>query len=281
MSANRWLRQPGPASSHRIDSFQDDAHCVRLSLQPGLSLNEAITGPLVAAGWQSGTVGFAETVLQPLRYVIPAVADDASHVAYFSAPRLAAGAAWIERANATFGWAEGKPFIHCHAVWIDADGRRRGGHILPHETIVADPGRAEARCFRALRVGAWADPETNFTLFQPSGGRIGGDSVLARVKPNEDILVAIETIAGRYGIRDGTILGGLGSLVGARFVDGGAVDDHATEVLVQDGFVRDGEARLRLLVVDMGGEVHQGWLRRGDNPVCITFDVVLGGCAVT
>jgi hypothetical protein len=28
-------------------------------------------------------------------------------------------------------------------------------------------------------------------------------------------------------------------------------------------------------VVDMRGNVHQGWLQRNQNPVCITFDVVL------
>ena len=25
----------------------------------------------------------------------------------------------------------------------------------------------------------------------------------------------------------------------------------------------------------MNGEVHEGWLERGENPVCITFDLVL------
>jgi hypothetical protein len=27
--------------------------------------------------------------------------------------------------------------------------------------------------------------------------------------------------------------------------------------------------------VDMQGDVHEGWLRHGQNPVCITFDLVL------
>jgi hypothetical protein len=30
-----------------------------------------------------------------------------------------------------------------------------------------------------------------------------------------------------------------------------------------------------MLVVDMDGAVHEGWLTRGDNPVCITFDLLL------
>jgi len=30
-----------------------------------------------------------------------------------------------------------------------------------------------------------------------------------------------------------------------------------------------------MLVVDMAGHVHEGRLLRGDNPVCITFELVL------
>ena len=53
------------------------------------------------------------------------------------------------------------------------------------------------------------------------------------------------------------------------------MSDHATEVLVRDGSIRNGRAALDLLVVDMQGRVHEGWLQRGDNPVCITFDLFL------
>jgi hypothetical protein len=45
--------------------------------------------------------------------------------------------------------------------------------------------------------------------------------------------------------------------------------------LVREGYIRDGAAALDLLVVDMRGDVHEGWLQRGENPVCITFDIVL------
>jgi hypothetical protein len=55
----------------------------------------------------------------------------------------------------------------------------------------------------------------------------------------------------------------------------GQVTDHATEVLVTEGHIRNGIAELNLCVVDMRGEVHQGWLKHGCNPVCITFDLIL------
>jgi len=49
----------------------------------------------------------------------------------------------------------------------------------------------------------------------------------------------------------------------------------ATEVLVRGGEVRDGVAAIDMVVVDMRGQVHEGRLERGENPVCITFDLVL------
>jgi hypothetical protein len=95
------------------------------------------------------------------------------------------------------------------------------------------------------------------------------------VKPNEDIVTAVEAIAACAGIADATVRGSLGSLIGASFTDGRILDDIATEVLVRQGNVREGKADLELLVVDMQGDVHTGHLVRGQNPVCITFDVVL------
>jgi predicted DNA-binding protein with PD1-like motif len=276
----RSLRQPGPIHPSRVDAFHGDPHALRLDLTRGATLNEAITGPLVEAGFQCGTVTFKDTGLNPFRYVMPGPADDASHVAYFTAPRAPTGTAWIQQANATFGWADGKPFVHCHAAWIGSDGSRCGGHILPHETIVVEPGEAMAWGFRAIRIDAQPDLETNFTLFQPSGTNTGRGMVI-RVKPNEDIVAALETIAQTHGIRDAIVRGSLGSLIGARFIDGRHVDDLATEVLVREGRIRDGVAALDLLVVDMRGHVHEGWIQRNENPVCITFDLILEDITAT
>jgi predicted DNA-binding protein with PD1-like motif len=276
MQTIRHLRQPGPIHPSRIDCFRDQPHAMRFALQPGLTLNEAITAPLVQAGFQSGTVTFTQTALNPFRYVMPGPADNPSHVAYFTAPRAPTGTTRIQQANATFGWAGGKPSLHCHATWIEPDGTRRGGHILSNETIVAEPGEATAWGFTNIRIEATPDPETNFTLFQPSGtGTSTGSALVARIKPNEDILTALETIARTQGIRNATVRGSLGSLIGAHFTNGEQVEDHATEVLVRQGHIRDGKAALDLLVVDMQGQVHEGWLQHRKNPVCITFDIVL------
>lgn len=272
----RTLTQPGPVHPRRIDVFRGEPRTLRFPLHAGLTLNDALTGPMTEAGFQSGTITVSDTALGPFRYVMPGPPDDASHVAYFTAPRAPEGITRIERAAATFGWSGGKPALHCHAAWVEAGGSRRGGHILPHDTVVAEDGWAIARGFDTIRIEAAMDEETNFPLFQPSGpSDTSGRGIVARVKPNEDIVTAIEILCRDAGITDAVVRGSLGSLIGARFTDGGRVDDLATEVLVRQGWVRDGRAALELLVVDMQGEVHEGWLERGDNPVLITFDLVL------
>lgn len=271
----RHLLQPGPVHPNRIDSFSGDLTPLRFRLRRGLTLTEALTAPLVEAGFQSATIVMKGGALNPFRYVMPGPADDASHVAYFSAPRAPIGVTGIEQANATFGWMDGKPFLHCHAAWIEPDGARRGGHILPSDSIVCEETWVETWGFRTISVATAPDPETNFTLFQPSGPSSPGDAVFARVKPNEDITLAVEALAVAHGMPDAVVRGSLGSLIGAQFADGTCVADHATEVLIRGGSVRDGIAALDLLVVDMAGHVHSGPIVRGANPVCITFDLVL------
>ena len=265
----RILVQPGPVHPRRIDSFAANPRHLTFPVQPGATLLEGITAPL--AGFQAATLTFRGADVSPFRYVIPARAADPSHVAYFSGPRAPSGLTRIERANATFGFRDGAPYLHCHAVWIEPDGQRRGGHILIEETVLASEAMVEAWGFETLRIDTAFDAETNFTLFQPSGTTTPGASgILARVRPNEDIVTAIETIAVTHGMPDADIVGSLGSLVGTRFTD-----DDATEVLVIGGTVRDGRATIDVASVDMSGAVHEGRLTRGENPVCITFDLVL------
>ena len=271
----RTLRQPGPPAARRIEAVRGALTRLRFPVHAGLTLAEALTRPLVEAGLQSATIRLDELALGPFRYVMPAPAPDDSHVAYFSRTHEPPGVSHVEIACATFGWTDGKPVIHCHAVWQEADGRRRGGHILTDQTVVAAPTEARTAGLATVRIETHPDPETNFPLLRPSGTDCPGDGIVARVAPNQDILAAMESVAEQYGVRDAVVRGTLGSLVGAQFADGTVVEDDATEVLVRAGRVRDGRAELDVMAVDMRGEVHEGWLAHGRNAVCITFDLML------
>ena len=274
----RRLVQPGPIHPERIESCEGHSRRLEFPLQQGLSLNDALTRKLVDAGMKSAALVFEGGALGPFSYVMPGPPTDDAHVAYFSAPRSPPGVTEVEIANATFGWRDGASFVHCHGAWIEEGVHRRGGHMLPHETVIARSTIVHAWALPDVLIEAEPDTETNFTLFHPVPGRasMGGDrTIVARIRPNEDITTAIEAIARQHHMSTAIVRGSLGSLIGARFADGGRVDDHATEVLVRSGHVHDGIAVLDMLVVDMDGMVQEGRLIRGENPVCITFELVL------
>jgi predicted DNA-binding protein with PD1-like motif len=288
-SSRRRLVHPGPASPERIESRKGEATALAFVLEPGLTINEAITRPLLEAGMRGGLVEIEGGALGPFTYVVPAVSPDEDHVAFFSRPYVIDGLTRIERASISVGWRENAPFIHCHGLWIEPDGSRRGGHMMPFETVIAEPVQARAWGLKNATYLAEHDPETNFTLFRPVDEPTPRLSVgkskekppgsLARIRPHEDICEAVETLCRQHGIGS-AVVRGVGSLVGAEFEDGRTVSSHATEVLITQGSVQLGHdgvpvASLEVAMVDIYGEIHEGRLIRGRNSTCITFETYL------
>ncbi|MFG1378007.1 DUF296 domain-containing protein [Xanthobacter autotrophicus] len=292
MGEMRRISQPGPAPHERIESAVGRLQVLDFTLEPGLTLNAAITGPLMAAGMGAAQVEVSGGGFGPFTYVMPAAASDAIHAAWYSAPFTPAGETRLDRGNVTFGHKEGAPFIHCHAFWTEPDGSRHGGHIMPHETVVAAPIRARAYGAAEVETTADFDSETNFPLFTPhlsphlspharSVPAEGGPRIaFARVRPNVEIGAAVEELCRRYGFAGGRLRGGVGSLIGARFTDAQPVDDYATEVFVTSGTVAADAsgaltAQIDLALVSFTGAMAEGRLVRGANPVLITFELAV------
>jgi predicted DNA-binding protein with PD1-like motif len=185
----------------------------------------------------------------------------------------------------TFGERDGAPFFHCHALWRQADGRAGGGHILPEETVVAEPFAVEAFGIDGAIFAAEPDPETNFRLFGPvpSAATVTETTSRAfalRLRPNRDFAGALEAFCRERGIVSARLHGGVGSTIGARFADGRIVEPFATELAVRSGAIVSGtggalEAELDVALVDYKGGLAEGRLTRGDNPVLMTMELVL------
>lgn len=272
----RSLRHPGPIAAERVRLARCVARPVELQLEAGLTVNEAITGALAKAGFASGYVDLAGIDIEPMRYVIPAPAPDASHVAWYSETHAPDGVFCVERAGVIAGSRDGQPFIHCHGIWTGSDGIRRAGHILPHEAVIAQTATVKAYGIEGAAFIARDDAETNFKLFaaeETGANSEGGSALICTVRPNGDISAALESACRDVGISNARILG-VGSLVGVDFTDGRHVPSYATEVFFTDGIVAD-EAVLDVALVDMDGTVHEGRLTRGQNPVCVTFEILL------
>lgn len=104
------------------------------------------------------------------------------------------------------------------------------------------------------------------------------------VRPNEDLVQAVEKVALLHGFRSAFVRGSLGSLSDACLESGNGTSKElqgpAIEVLAVVGEVRsdaDGTplAALSGTVADRDGRVWGGRFVSGRNPVCMTFELVL------
>lgn len=277
--AMRHIQQPGPAGPQRIIAHPVRARAVDEELPRGASLLAALHDLARAHGAEGGCLTLSGGALGPFAYVIPALAPDPSHAAYYSETFRPAGQTRLDIAAITVGFRDGAPFFHCHGFWTEADGRPSGGHMLPEETTIAAPIRAKGVLIAGARFEARQDAETGFKLFTPiateAPNAAAANGIAIRLCPNQDITAALETAAAGAGFGPARLHGGVGSIIGARYANAPPVDNFATEMLIRDGVIRPGATRLDVAMVDLTGHLSAGVLTPGDNPVLMTLEAVL------
>lgn len=281
----RSIKQPGPVASERIHWVEVRGRAFAFTCEAGLPLLEAARRGFAARGFAGGTLNIRSGALGPFAYVMPALSKTSENAAFYSDTFRPAGITRLTTGTMTLGLRDGAPFFHCHALWREADGRNNGGHILPEETIVAEPFSVDAFGIDGAVFAAEPDAETNFKLFGPVSSVANRADAptrafALRLKPNQDVAGALESFCRERGIARARVHGGVGSTIGARFVDGGVVESFATELTVTSGVIAPGaggapEATLDVALVDYTGGLAQGRLVRGDNPVLMTMELVL------
>ena len=281
----RSIHQPGPPAPERIQWVEARGRGFSFTLEAGLPLLEAARRGLAAEGFAGGVLNIRGGALGPFAYVMPALSKTGENAAFYSDTFRPAGITRLKMGAMTLGVRDGAPFFHCHALWTEADGRAGGGHILPEETIVAEPFVVEAFGIDGAVFAAEPDPEINFKLFGPVPAAVSGVETASRVfalrlRPNQDFAGALETFCIERGIARAKLRGGVGSIIGGRFADGRIVEPFATEMAVSSGAIAPGaggalEADLDVALVDYLGGLAEGRLVRGDNPVLMTMELVL------
>jgi len=275
----RHIQQPGPAGPERIIAHPVSARAIDEELPRGASLLTALHDLARAHGAEGGCLTLSGGALGPFAYVIPALAPDPSHAAYYSETFRPAGDTRLEIAAITIGFRDGAPFFHCHGFWTEADGRPGGGHMLPEETAIAAPIRAKGVLIAGARFEARQDAETGFKLFTPiateAPSPAAANGIAIRLCPNQDISAALEAAAAGAGYGAARLHGGVGSIIGARYANARPVDNFATEMLIREGLIRPGATRLDVAMVDLTGQLSAGVLTPGDNPVLMTLEAVL------
>jgi predicted DNA-binding protein with PD1-like motif len=281
----RQIVQPGRPAPERIQWVEARGRAFSFTLEAGLPLLEAARRGFAAEGFAGGTLNFRAGALGPFAYVMPALSRTGENAAFYSDTFRPAGTTRLKVGAMTLGERDGAPFFHCHALWTEADGRAGGGHILPEETIVAERFEVDAFGIDGAVFAAEPDPETNFKLFgpvpsAPAGAKTTSRAFALRLRPNQDFAGALEAFCRERGITSAKLHGGVGSTIGARFADGQIVEPFATELMVKSGRIALGaggglEAELDVALVDDTGGLAEGRLRRGDNPVLMTMELVL------
>src|SRR5436189_3706917 len=282
----RHIVQPGPPAPERVQWVEARGRAFSFMLEAGLPLLEAARRGFASEGFASGTLNMGSGALGPFAYVMPALSKTGENAAFYSDTFRPAGITLLQMGAMTLGQRDGAPFFHCHALWTEADGRAGGGHILPEETVVAEPFTVEAFGIEGAVFMAEPDQETNFKLFGPvrCAATISADTTarafVLRLRPNQDLAWALEAFCRERGITRARVRGGVGSIIGAHFTDGRLVEPFATEMAVSTGIVAKGasgalEAELEVALVDYLGGLAVGRLTRGNNPVLMTMELVL------
>lgn len=266
---------PGPRAADRIQHVAATLVPVSGVLPAGASVMDGIAALMASAGCRGGMIRLDGIVCDPLRYVLPALSSDGIHAAWYSGTIAPAGPVTILRATASVGVKDGAPFLHCHGVWAAADGAPRMGHLLPMDSVLATDATVRGIASPDAWFDSLPDAETAFTLFQPAGGAGSGTGgVIARIRPGEDVVTAIEALAARHGIADAAIHG-LGSIDHIHFQGGGRVDCMATELHLLGARLTGGRAHIPIEVVDIDAAIHSGTLIPGDNPVGVTMEILI------
>lgn len=289
----KTLKHYGDALSPRIVSVATRSRGLLTTLTPGRNVLEELTEKLREMGTDSGYVELSSGSYNPVSYCVPA-GGDSERAMSFSDAREVEQADLIYGA-VTVGLRDNKPFIHSHCMWIDENQQQLGGHLWPG-TVSGDP--APHAAIYGIYGARWTsadDPETRMPVFTPSIDERNPmpnktdatgylETVVARVRPNEDLTAAIETICREHGFTSAVVRGGLGSIVGGTFFDrvnGGVkhVDGPGTEVISIMGDVKlvddHYETKLSCTLVDRHGVVHAGELVPGENAIAVTFELVI------
>lgn len=302
----RHIHHPGAVAAQRNTVLDASLQSCQLQLQPGRSLLSALTEAFAPSGATSAVLTLSGGELFPFAHVMPALSKSPAHAVYFSDQFDAQAPVQLEFATVTYGLRDGHAWLHCHAVWTDAEGMRHCGHLLPDESMLTTSLLAKAWVLTGAGFEVVPDEETHFSLFKPAAwpaktpaqtstqtpaptpapspgptpGPTARPALAIRIAPNQDVCSALESICREHGIQQASVRGGVGSTVGAWFDDGRRVEAFVTETLVRHGRVHPGPdgqplAEIDVSMVDHLGGQASGRLMRGANPVLVTFELVL------
>lgn len=282
----RSLKHPGPAGQSLTSVVPARVREVNFKLDVGKPLLAALQHQIESMNAESAVARIRNGCFHPFVYVMPDLSKTPDHAVYFSDRHAPQGVVRLIEGCVTYGSNQGKPMLHCHARWEEADGRMGCGHLLPQDCIIMEPIEVQAWLIDGAQFQVIPDEETNFSLFQPVplGSKLDQtdscrQASVIRIGANQDVCETISGICRQHQIQNAHFVGGVGSTIGARFTDGSVVEPHVTELYLNGGRVSwtgsKHEVSMDVTMIDYQGGISSGRLMPGDNPVLVTMELVL------
>ena len=275
-----YIQQPGPDGAPTT-SVPTGVTYLEFDLPAGKSLHLSLAHEIKARGLTGGYFRIKDATMAQLHYVIPALAKDDNHVAWYSDILKPAMPGRIIDAGIICGTHMGAPYDHCHGQISDAAGKPAMGHLLPEACIPAHATRVVGHGFTEACFSRNFDPQTGFELFTPKAlapDPVEAQAQLIRIAPNTEISTGLIAACRSAGWAR-AIVHGIGSLIGAHFADGRVFDSFATEFLITKGAVDltipEPDVALDIVLVGLDGRFESGRLRPHSNPVLITAEIIL------
>lgn len=292
----------GPRLEPRIIVFPTRMTTREVEFAPGSDLFLELGRQLDSHGCRAASVELLEGDFGDVVYVHPAFGPDAAHPMSFTEELRTEPPTALRQGSGTTGFRHGEHFSHLHASFVDDNGRTTGGHLLPG-TSVGEAGMTVRLHFLSdVEWESTDDPETGFSAFSPaepatassmaSGATMETAEGLApstpaavvRIRPGVCLDTAVAQIARRAGFARARVVVGLGSTVGALLdpldsEETGVIEVAwpAVEFTHLSGTVDRGSTRLIGEVVDVAGNVAAGAVRKKENPVAVTFELLIAG----
>jgi predicted DNA-binding protein with PD1-like motif len=167
----RRVKHPGEEIAPRVLSeVSEPGRELRLHLPEGTDILNGLGAILRAQGINTAGVRLGGGSFKKFSYYTGVEDPTGYRVATFSPPNHPPMPVTLAIANVMVGMdEEGAPRSHCHAIFLDGDGNKLGGHLIPGECIIGPGGLvAWATAGGTAELQAHHDPETNFPLLHPS-----------------------------------------------------------------------------------------------------------------
>jgi predicted DNA-binding protein with PD1-like motif len=279
----RRIQHPGPSSPINVHTASSRYRVIQHTLKAGQTLLQGLNELMQSSGVTGAVARLGTARLFPVTHVLPALSNLPEYAVYYSERHDAHAPLRLTEATVTLGMRDGDRWLHCHARWLDEEGQFRCGHLLPDHTTLADDLGVELVALLDASFEAIHDPETNFALFTPSvcasdqSVPATGTGIAVRLGPNIDLCEGLLMACRKHGFSRAKVYGGVGSTVGAVFTDGRVVEPFVTELLIRSAVIdtTTGKVDIEIALIDYTGEVAEGQLAIGENPVLVTCECVI------